>query len=140
MNEWKIRQEIYHRTQGSFNDDMNNFNWILSDDIIENAIKYFKTTDIGWIWPAKSYMVGICYAKWLSVEFGGHPLDYLNDPEMLYNNDPYFVTYNESKEIYDKILERIFGWEFDENLGVVPEVKQYFNDEFLIDKMRDKNG
>jgi len=130
LEEWKFRQEIYHRLNPIHVDDLSNFDVEISDDVVDNAIKYFKTTEIGWIWPAKSYMVGICYARWLSEEFGGRPLEYLDDPDLLYNNDPYFKTYSEDPHTYIKILENINGWNFDNALGVVPQVKEYYNLEF----------
>jgi hypothetical protein len=130
MKDWKLRQEIYHRLTTEHEDSAENFDYEISDNIVNNAVKYFVTTDIGWIWPAKSYMVGICYARWLSVQFGGRPLEYLIDPELLYNNDPYFKPYNEDPQSYIQILEQIGGWDFNETLGVVPQVKKYYNLEF----------
>jgi hypothetical protein len=130
MKDWKLRQEIYHRLTTEHEDSAENFDYEISDNIVNNAVKYFVTTDIGWIWPAKSYMVGICYARWLSVQFGGRPLEYLIDPELVYNNDPYFKPYNEDPQSYIQILEQIGGWDFNETLGVVPQVKKYYNLEF----------
>jgi hypothetical protein len=130
MEEWKIRQEIYHRLNPIYSDDLRNFDVEISEDIISNAVKYFKTTDIGWIWPAKSYMVGICYARWLSEIYGGDPIDYLEDTDLLYNNDPYYVVYSQDSKTYDLILVSIGGWQFDNELGVVPQVKHYFDLEF----------
>lgn len=131
MKEWKIKQEIYHRLNTEFTDDASNFDIEISEDIIDNAVRYFKTTDIGWIWPAKSYMVGICYAKWLSEIYGGDPIiDYLEDPELLYGNDPYFVSYSTDPATYHKILDQIGGWEFDNSQGVVSQVRHYFDLEF----------
>ena len=135
ISEWKIRQEIYHRLNTEHSDDLNDKDIEITDDIIVNAVRYFNERDIGWIYPSKSYMVGICYAKWLSEEFGGEPLDYLNDPELLYGNDPYFVTYNEDKENYDKILEEIQGWNFSSTLGMCPDVKRYFIEEFQLESL-----
>lgn len=130
MKEWKLRQEIYHRLTTKHEDAAENFEYEISDNIVENAVKYFVTTDIGWIWPAKSYMVGICYARWLAIQFGGRPLEYLVDPELLYNNDPYFKTYDEDPLSYTQILEQIGGWDFDDTLGVVPQVRKYYDLEF----------
>lgn len=132
MKEWQIRQELYHRLNTQHRDDLNQFEIEMNDDVVGNAIRYFKECDIGWIYPAKSYMVGICYAKWLSDEFGGEPLDYLNDESLLYYNDPYFVTYVNNREIYDKILDGIGGWNFKFE-GIVPDVREYFDEEFMID-------
>ena len=129
MKEWKIKQEIYHRLNPEHEDAAENFDYTISEDIIDNAVKYFKTDDIGWIWPAKSYMVGICYARWLSEQYGGRPLDYLNDPELLYNNDPYFKPYSDDPHTYVRILDQV-GWDFDNDIGVVPAVRRYYDMEF----------
>lgn len=132
MQEWKIRQEIYHRLTINHSDNLKNFDVEISQNIIDNAVRYFYTNNIGWIWPAKSYMVGICYAKWLSEIYGGDPLEYLNDPELLYNNDPYFKPYKDSSMTYDLILEKINGWNFNNAQGVVPQVRHYFDLEFML--------
>jgi hypothetical protein len=104
----------------------------ITDNVILNAVRYFKERDIGWIYPSKSYMVGICYAKWLSEEFGGEPMEYLNDESILYHNDPYFVTYNEDKQTYDEIMKKIDGWDF-KTEGMVSDVREYFDKEFMIE-------
>ena len=134
MNEWKVRQEVFHRLNKVHDDDLNDKDVILSNDIINNAVLYFTDTNIGWVYPAKSYMVGICYARWLSDEFGDTPFYYLNDPMLLYGNDPYFVQYESASEIYNNILEKIGGWNFDQLSGLVPDVKEYFLKEFLINE------
>lgn len=133
MEEWKVRQEIYHRLHNEFDDDLNTKHIELSKDVVKDALRYFYERDIGWIYPSKSYMVAICYARWLSEEFGGNPIDYLNDIDLLYGNDPYFVTYDEDPAVYNKILGYIGGWQFNENIGYVDDVKKYFVEEFMID-------
>ena len=135
MDEWKLRQEIYHRLNTEHTDDLNDKAVVFTNNVVEDAIRYFNERDIGWIYPSKSYMVGICYAKWLSEEFGGDPLEYLNDPDLLYGNDPYFVTYNEDKETYDSILDKILGWKFNSTLGMCPDVKNYFIEEFQLESL-----
>lgn len=132
MDEWRIRQEIFHRLNPDHEDNLENFSIEISQDIIGDAIKYFTNKKIGFVYPGKSYMVGICYAKWLSEEFGGNPEDYLNDPGLLYYNDPYFKPYNVEKQLYDAILEQIGGWNFEQNQGLVPDVRKYFVKEFSI--------
>jgi hypothetical protein len=130
-SEWKIRQEIYHRLHNEHDDDLNTKDIIISDDVGNNAIRYFKERDIGWIYPAKSYMVGICYARWLSEIFGGRPLEYLDDANLLYGNDPYFVEYSKDPKTYHTILYSV-GWDFNTADGMVPDVRQYFEEEFMI--------
>lgn len=132
MKEWKLKQEIYHRLNKDFEDDLSKHDIVISEDIVTNAVKYFTEKDMGWIYPAKSYMVGICYAKWLSENFGDRPLVYLDDEDLLYHNDPYFVNYSKDVSNYIKILENIGGWDFDEQAGMVPDVKHYFKLEFMI--------
>ncbi len=132
MNDWKIRQEIYHRLNTEFDDDLKTKDVQISDDVVNNAIRYFTDRNIGWIYPAKSYMVGICYARWLSEYFGGNPIEYLNEEDLLFRNDPYFKTYSSDKDIYDQILYTINHWKFDETTGLVPDVKKYFLEEFML--------
>lgn len=131
MEDWKLRQEIYHRLNRKHSDDLKTKEITITKNVVEDAIRYFIEKDIGWIYPSKSYMVGICYAKWLSENFGGRPLEYLNDNNLLYGNDPYFLPYEKDVKTYMKILENI-GWDFDETLGMVPDVKEYFKQEFML--------
>ena len=130
MNDWKIRQELYHRLNFVHDDDLNDKSIIITDNIVADAVRYFKEDNLGWIYPSKSYMVAICYARWLSEVFGGSPIDYLEDPDLLYGNDPYYVTYSTDPETYHRVLNGIDGWQFDNNLGVVPQVRHYFDLEF----------
>lgn len=131
MEEWKVRQEIYHRLHNEFDDDLNTKHIELSKDVVKDALRYFYERDIGWIYPSKSYMVAICYSRWLAKEFGGRPLEYLDDESLLFGNDPYFVTYSSDIKTYNSILN-IIGWDFDETKGMVPDVRSYFIEEFLI--------
>lgn len=134
MSDWKIRQEIYHRLNKDHSDDLSKHQIEITSNVVDNAIRYFFERDIGWIYPSKSYMVGICYARWLSENFGGRPLEYLGDQELLYNNDPYFVSYDKDSQTYDEVLNNIGGWNFDQTQGMVPDVRNYFNEEFLINE------
>jgi hypothetical protein len=131
--DYKIRQEIYHRLTTEFDDDLATKDIEMSNNVEGNAIRYFTDRDIGWIYPAKSYMVGICYARWLSEHFGGRAVEYLEDPDLLHGNDPYFVQYSTDPGAYHRILTAIGGWGFDINKGMVPDVYQYFREEFMLD-------
>jgi hypothetical protein len=134
MNDWKIRQEIFHRLKKEHSDDLSDKQIEISKNVSADAVRYFKETAVGWIYPAKSYMVGICYARWLAQHFGGRPVEYLEDPELLYGNDPYFVQYSTDPGTYHRILHSIGGWEFDETQGMVPDVYGYFREEFMLDE------
>lgn len=132
MEEWKVRQEIYHRLNTEYDDDLNTKEIETTDNVVEDALRYFNERDIGWIYPSKSYMVAICYSRWLAEYFGGRPVEYLDDEDLLFGNDPYFCEYSRDPKTYHLILNQI-GWDFDESLGMVPDVKEYFKKEFMID-------
>jgi hypothetical protein len=129
MKEWKIRQEIFHRLNIDHDDDLSLHNVEVQDEIVENAIKYFTTTELGWVYPAKSYVVAICYARWLNQHFSEDFYESLNDPELLHGNDPYYVPYDQDKDTYNKILNTV-GFNFNEDIGIIPDVKMYFLKEF----------
>jgi hypothetical protein len=129
MKEWKIKQKIYHKLNKKFDDDIKNFNIEINQEVVKYALQYFQTKEIGWIYPSKSYVVAICYAKWLSEDFRENFYELLNDEELLAGNDPYFVTYKNSKEIYDEIINSIEN--FDENRGVIPDIRKYYEEEIL---------
>ena len=132
MKNWKIQQSIYHKLNQLHDDDLSLHDVKLDPEIIKNAILYFKTTELGWVYPAKSYVVGICYAKGLKQYFAENFYESLNDPDLLFGNDPYFVVYEKDKNTYDAILNNI-GFDFDETMGIIPDIKKYFIEEFLID-------
>jgi hypothetical protein len=129
MKEWKVKQKIYHKLNKNFDDDIKNFNIEINQEVVKYAIKYFNSKEIGWVYPSKSYVVALCYAKWISEDFGEDFYDLLNDEELLAGNDPYFVTYKKSKEIYDEIINNIEN--FDESKGVIPDIRKYYEEEIL---------
>ena len=59
----------------------------------------------------------------------------MNEEDLLYGNDPYFVSYNKDRETYDKLLSLIGGWDFNQSIGIVPDVREYFNEEFMIENI-----
>jgi hypothetical protein len=128
--EWKIRQKLYHKTNTEHDDDLNKLHTEYSSNIIETAVKYFNDKDLGFVYPAKSYVVAICYAYWLSKDFNENFYELLNDKDLLFGNDPYFKTYEEDTKTYDEILKNIMP--FNENKGIVPDIKNYYMAEFFI--------
>lgn len=128
--EWKIRQSVYHKLNNDYTDDLKKVKITISVDIVENAIRYFYNNDMPFIYPSKSYVVAICYAYWLSKDFGEDFYELLNDKDLLYDNDPYFKTYSEDTKTYDEILKKVMP--LDENKGIVPDIKNYYMAEFFI--------
>jgi hypothetical protein len=128
--EWKIRQALYHKLNGDYTDDLKKVKIEINKNIVENAVRYFYNTDMPFIYPSKSYVVAICYAYWLSKDFGEDFYELLNDKDLLYDNDPYFKTYSEDTKTYDEILKKVMP--LDENKGIVPDIKNYYMAEFFI--------
>jgi len=62
---------------------------------------------------------------------GGNFWEYLDDPDLLYGNDPYFVPYSQDKGTYDCIINSV-GLGFDQRLGVIPDVRKYYEEEFML--------
>ena len=99
------------------------------EDLIKLIIKFFNTESL-LIYPAKSYFVAIVYAKYIEKYFHINFYDALNDKELL-PDDKYFKTYNESKDIYDKVLESIGDiYQYDS----IDKTVKYFKQEYLINE------
>ena len=99
------------------------------EDLIKLIIKFFNTKSL-LIYPAKSYFVAIVYAKCIEKYFHINFYDALNDNELL-PDDKYFKTYNESKDIYDKVLESIGDiYQYDS----IDKTVKYFKQEYLINE------
>ncbi len=126
MQEWKVKQEIYHRLNHEYRDDLNKVDIVMSDDY-NDIIRHFHEKVDQWIYPAKSYFVAVCYASWISEDYNEDLIELLKDPMLLAGNDPYFKTYEEDQETYDKILRDI---ELPLKMtGMVPDVKEYYDEE-----------
>jgi hypothetical protein len=134
MKEWKARQKAYHATTTDFDDDLNKVivEYDRHDSVVDDVLDYINKSpdDIGWLYPAKSYLVAICYATWLEEDFGDDFYSLLDDKDLLYGNDPCFVRYNQAQSTYDKILNEL-GNRLPMT-GVVPDIKEYYQKEFII--------
>lgn len=96
------------------------------------AVDYFFNRDEILYYPSKSYSVAYIYATELSKYYGGSVIDYLNDPNLLYGNDDYYVTYNnDTYGCYDTLIREV--GEYDTENGWVPETLKYFREECLGD-------
>lgn len=129
LKEWKVRQEVYRRLNKPTTDDLNkvDIEW-RPDTIVEDALRHWNEYIEEWIYPAKSYFVGICYARWIADDFQEDFYEVLDDPDLL-PDDPYFVPYSEATEIYDAILlEAEFGDD-----GMVTDVLKYYDEEMQCD-------
>lgn len=136
MQDYKLRQEIYNRYQ-LFN-DINKENIIYKEnatdeEIISDIVDYFTKGCPVLIYPAKSYCVAIIYSFLIQKYFNIDFYEALNDKNLLYNNDKYFLNYSEGKEIYDIALKHIEIQKIEENpFEQVKETVRYFEKEFFI--------
>ena len=128
IKDWKARQAAFHAMNKEYKDDLNKVEIEYSNDIIEDALMHFNEYVDQWIYPAKSYVVAICYAKWLERDYEEDFYAVLDDPDLLYGNDPYFVPYSEDTVVYDAILSEL---DFREDLGMVPDIYEYYREEML---------
>ena len=69
MQEWKIKQEIYHRLNTEHTDDLNKVDIVITTNVKEDALRHFVEYVDEWIYPAKSYAVAYCYAHWISIDY-----------------------------------------------------------------------
>jgi hypothetical protein len=136
MKDWKARQMAFHATSGDFRDDLNEVDIVISEDIVGDAVMHFEEKVDEWIYPSKSYVVAICYAKWLEQDFDEDFYEVLDDPDLLFGNDPYFVPYSEDEGTYQAILEEIH---FDEHAGMVPDIYEYYKEEMLYGRTKDSS-
>ena len=135
MEEWKVRQETYHRLN-DLDDLLINKSPIVRENpddrqIINDVVHYFTKPLDALIYPAKSYAVGLIYASLLVKYFGEDFYTVLNDPNLLYDNDPFFVPYKKDKQIYDAVLSHI-DLSFTNPTQQVKITIRYFLEEFYI--------
>ena len=132
MKEWKVRQQYFDLMNGStskFGDDLNDveITMVNKDEVVTEAIRHFEEWVEEWIYPAKSYVVAICYAHWISNDFDEDFYETLNDPELL-PHDPYFVPYEDDKYTYDEIINAV---DVDDMRGMLPDIYEYYKEEIL---------
>lgn len=110
MKDWKTRQMIFHKIYSyeEIGDDLKKEmiqeEWE-NDKIVQRALEYLQVDSPVLFYPGKSYIIAVTYALLLEKEFGVSVLESLNDPTLLYENDPYFVTFDQNPDVYKKILD-----------------------------------
>jgi len=137
MKDWEVRQQVFHRLNRFHPDQVTDerveymSDW--SDDaLVERIVEYFAVAPSKVVYPAKSYLVAIVYARLLSHFFKEDFYVALDSANLLYGNDPYFKRYSDHKHVYDAVLERI-GLDFDMSASEIPDVQDYFLEEFQIE-------
>lgn len=133
MKDWQIRQELYHKLNSEFSDDLSQFEVRYNEDtIIEDCVTYMTrpSSETGWMYPAKSYIVALAYASWIAEDFNEDFYELLNDSYLLYGNDPHFKTYAEDKETYDELI-KLYGTKIPMT-DIVKDIREYYVQEFML--------
>ncbi len=134
MKAWKYNQFNYYSLVNQFEDSLDDKEVITikrdDPEFINKILLYFRQKDVPFIYPPKSYFVGIVYARLLVDYFGEEFYEVLSDPDLLYGNDSCFLPYDQDKEVYDSVIQHV-GLDFDLTGGMVPDVFKYFQAEML---------
>lgn len=136
--EWKEYQRIYNSIVTDHTDSRYLHKREISDNKVGSALSYVKEkSDIG-IYPGKSYIVAIIIATMINKVYGDDFFETLDDPELLYGQDDFFVPYNEDKVTYDSILQELRNIPNWIEGGWAPKTVEYFYLEYTqsgIDKI-----
>lgn len=138
MKEWKVNQEVFHRTNIPTDWTSDKKVVVSTHDVVEDIVQYFSV-ELGdvLIYPAKSYAVALIYSRLLSKYFNEEFYTALNDPMLLFGNDKYFVPYYKDIKTYDQAILRIStirdAWDVENSrLSQVQATTAYFKQEFLL--------
>lgn len=130
--EWKICQEMYHRLVQDHTDAGHKHKRVINDEKVDNAMFYItQKADYG-IYPAKSRMVAIIYATMINQVYGDDFYATLDDPDLLYGQDDFFVPYSEDRKTYDAIIDILRGFPNWMEGGWAPMTVGYFHMECTV--------
>lgn len=104
---YKIYQKLYNDLVQEHSDDLANTPYVISEELVDNALQYFREASFPLHYPAKSYSVAIIYATKLNELYGIPVKDVLNDEDLFMGQDEFFKPYRDDPETYDLIMERL---------------------------------
>lgn len=110
MKEYQYRRTVFYQMRGheKFEDAHENFNYTIENKtVVEDAVTYLKDGTSYLRFPGAARAVAIATADFIAREFGEDFFQLLSDPSLMNHNDPFFKTYEEDKENYCAILEKI---------------------------------
>lgn len=122
---YKDYQRLYNELVTEHPDDFANMQIVESEELVENALHYFREATFPLYYPAKSYAVAIIYAYKLNELYGIDIHETLCDADLFLGQDSYFVPYAEDPETYEAILKRLEmmpGWI---HCGWAPQTVKY---------------
>jgi hypothetical protein len=104
---YKAFQRLYDELVQEHSDAFELMEFVIDDELVNNAMKYFEAATFPLVYPAKSYAVAIIYAHKLSEIYGLDIHTVLDDKDLFLGQDPYFVPYSEDPATYETILQRL---------------------------------
>lgn len=137
MKNWKLRQWVYHKNITSHEDAVHpraaeELCVVAKEELIDTILIHFTEPIDEVIYPAKSFFVAIMYSFLLGAMFGEDLYVSLSDPDLLFNNDPYFVPFNsQTMDIYQGVLHRL-PRQLNYELPQIKNVIEYFTKEMLM--------
>lgn len=134
VSEWKIIQDVYHKTTEVHGDELDNFVYeiVKGSDILDHALEYFRNKKKPYVYPSKSYIVAIVYADYINQRWPNEDFyDLLDDPSLLYNNDDFFKIYSKDPHLYDILIDE---YKKNRNAGMLPDIREWAKKEFMDDK------
>jgi hypothetical protein len=138
MTDWKINQQIF-KMIGTKTDILNHhisadFIKPVNGPLAEAIRKQFY--DMVYIFiPAKSYCVALVYAFQLAKDFGGMPIEYLKDADLLLD-DVYYVPYDKDPSTYDIFLKDLFWL----TTPMAVKIKEYYNKEIHLEGLNENRN
>lgn len=123
---YKLYQRIYNDLVKDHEDDLKHTPWVLDDEIVENAIRYFEKAEFPLVYPAKSYSVAVIYAKLIEEKYGIPLRETLDDEDLFLGGDEFFKPYREDPYNYESILQRLDAIEDWLTKGFAPMTARYF--------------
>ena len=123
---WKVYQNIYNNTITEHSDDTKNYEIVISNELVDNALFYLKEKSNISIYPAKSYIVAIIYATMINKIYGDDIYEVLNDPDLFLGQDPHYRTYSEDSSTYDQIFSKLKDMDNWLEMGWSPKTVEYF--------------
>jgi len=117
---------LYNQLVTDHTDAFSKMPHIVSEELVDNALRYFESKTFPLIYPAKAYSVAIIYATLIEKVYGFPVRESLDDPDLFLGQDPYFKRYSEDPDTYEQILTKLEGMANWIESGWSPQTVEYF--------------
>lgn len=122
---YRVYQLMYDELVTEHSDDLSLIDWVVREEIIYNALAYFREKTVPLVYPAKSYAVAIIYALILSREYGITVEDVLRDKDLFLGQDEHYKTIDQDPLTYLAIFSALTVEDLKLDKGWVPYTVEY---------------